>query len=132
MPAGGMPQLFFPTADELRAMMQKQQEKDVTYIKLVEYVTSLFPEVGSMNDVTQFAIKAMPSVEKFIVEQLSQGEQSTLEFQTAFQLFEFTKQVGASGLPDSVKEQLWSQMQRAMQVQYQRMQFPQQRFAGNE
>jgi len=95
--------------------MYQQRIRDETYIKLVEFVSSLFPEgVQSMNEISQLSEKAVPFVEKFIMEKLNETEQRSLTFQSAYQLFEFVKSVGASRLPEPVKRQLWNQMQAMM------------------
>jgi len=63
-----MPPMFFPTVEALKEMMELQKLKDETMLKLVTFISTAFPVMETMDQVSPIALQAMPNVEKFILE----------------------------------------------------------------
>jgi len=98
--------MFFPTIKQLIAMQAQQKLRDDTHIALVTFITNLFNDLKSVEEVNTTATEIMATVQKHIMSDLSQQERDVLPFQDDNELFEFIKAIGVSNLPENVQDEL--------------------------
>ena len=83
--------------------------KNEAFITLINFINTQFTEkYENIQEITKAAVKIMPEIEKFIMNQMSEEQIDALNISCADELFNLVQSTGAGNfLSECAKDELW-------------------------